>query len=342
LAPLLSIDDLTVSFSQPDRSISAVRQVSLAVAARECVAIVGESGSGKTQIFMAAMGLLAGNAMAQGSVRFEGSDILGAPAPQLNRIRGSKLTMVFQDPMTSLTPHLKIGIQLAEVLVCHTGRSWSEARIAARRMLERVRVPDPARRLNQYPHELSGGLRQRVTIGMSLLCEPLLVIADEPTTALDVTVQAQIIDLLRAMREELGMALVLISHDLGVVAGLADRMLVMYAGRIVESADSAELFRDPRHPYTGALLKCIPTLSGPSLARLPTLPGQPPQPGDTLDGCAFAPRCPRAAERCRTERPLLREAGDASDRGSNGIESGSSAIGNGGARRVACHFPLSP
>ncbi len=349
MAPVLSIEDLTVSFSQPDRSIFAVRQVSLAVAARECVAIVGESGSGKTQIFMAAMGLLAGNAAAQGSVRFEGSETLGAPAPRLNRIRGSKLTMVFQDPMTSLTPHLKIGIQLAEVLVCHAGKSWSEARIDARRMLERVRVPDPARRLNQYPHELSGGLRQRVTIGMSLLCEPLLVIADEPTTALDVTVQAQIIDLLRAMREEVGMALVLISHDLGVVAGLADRILVMYAGRIVESADSAELFRDPRHPYTAALLKCIPSLSGPRLERLPTLPGQPPQPSDLLDGCAFAPRCPRAAERCRVERPLLRDAGDAidggpdgTDKGGNAIENRSSAIENGGARRVACHFPLSP
>ena len=342
MASILSIDDLTVSFSQPGRSISAVRHVSLAVAARECVAIVGESGSGKTQIFMAAMGLLAGNAAAQGSVRFEGGEILGAPAAQLNRIRGSKLTMVFQDPMTSLTPHLRIGTQLAEVLVCHAGKSWNEARIAARLMLERVRVPDPARRLNQYPHELSGGLRQRVTIGMSLLCEPLLVIADEPTTALDVTVQAQIIDLLRAMREEVGMALVLISHDLGVVAGLADRILVMYAGRMVESADAAELFRHPRHPYTAALLKCIPSLSGPRLERLPTLPGQPPQPGDSLDGCAFAPRCPRAAERCRVERPLLRDAGDATDRGSNGIESGSSAIGNGGARRVACHFPLSP
>jgi len=349
MAPVLSIEDLTVSFSQPDRSIFAVRQVSLAVAARECVAIVGESGSGKTQIFMAAMGLLAGNAAAQGSVRFEGSETLGAPAPQLNRIRGSKLTMVFQDPMTSLTPHLKIGIQLAEVLVCHAGKSWSEARIDARRMLERVRVPDPGRRLNQYPHELSGGLRQRVTIGMSLLCEPLLVIADEPTTALDVTVQAQIIDLLRAMREEVGMALVLISHDLGVVAGLADRILVMYAGRIVESADSAELFRDPRHPYTAALLKCIPSLSGPRLERLPTLPGQPPQPSDLLDGCAFAPRCPRAAERCRVERPLLRDAGDAidggpdgTDNGGNAIENRSSAIENGGARRVACHFPLSP
>jgi oligopeptide transport system ATP-binding protein len=319
----LSIDDLTVSFSQPNRSIFAVRQVSLAVAARECVAIVGESGSGKTQVFMAAMGLLAGNAAAAGSVRFEDGEILGASPPQLNGIRGSKLTMIFQDPMTSLTPHLKIGTQLAEVLVCHAGASWGEARLAARRMLERVRVPEPERRLSQYPHELSGGLRQRVMIGMSLLCRPQLVIADEPTTALDVTVQAQIMDLLRAMREEVGMALVLISHDLGVVAGLADRILVMYAGRIVESAGSAELFRHARHPYTAALLKCIPSLSGPRLERLPTLPGQPPRPEDVLDGCAFAPRCPRAAERCLVERPLLANENDA-------------------ASRVACHFPLPP
>ena len=323
MAPILSIDDLTVSFSQPNRSIFAVRQVSLAVAARECVAIVGESGSGKTQVFMAAMGLLAGNAAAAGSVRFEDGEILGASPPQLNGIRGSKLTMIFQDPMTSLTPHLKIGTQLAEVLVCHAGVSWSEARLAARRMLERVRGPEPERRLSQYPHELSGGLRQRVMIGMSLLCRPQLVIADEPTTALDVTVQAQIMDLLRAMRDEVGMALVLISHDLGVVAGLADRILVMYAGRIVESADSAELFRHARHPYTAALLKCIPSLSGPRLERLPTLPGQPPRPEDVLDGCAFAPRCLRAAERCRVERPLLGNEND-------------------GASRVACHFPLPP
>jgi oligopeptide transport system ATP-binding protein len=316
LPPLLSIDGLSVDFTQRKVHISAVREMSLAVAARECVGIVGESGSGKTQAFMAAMGLLAGNATARGSVRF------------------SKLTMIFQDPMTSLTPHLKIGAQLAEVLVCHAGKSWSEARIAARRMLERVRVPEPQRRLDQYPHELSGGLRQRVTIGMSLLCHPKLVIADEPTTALDVTVQAQILDLLRAMREEFGLALVLISHDLGVVAGLADRILVMYAGRIVESADSAELFRHARHPYTAELLKCIPKLSGPRLERLPTLPGQPPQPGDSLQGCAFAPRCPRAAERCRSERPLLREAGQALEN--------RSAIGNGNAGQVACHFPLSP
>jgi oligopeptide transport system ATP-binding protein len=322
--PTLSIDDLSVSFAQGKALIPAVRRISMAVAPRECVGVVGESGSGKTQLFMAAMGLLAGNAAVDGRVRFEGEDILGAAPRRLNRVRGAKLTMIFQDPMTSLTPHLKIGTQLAEVLVSHAGSSWSDARIAARRMLERVRVPEPERRSNQYPHELSGGLRQRVMIAMSLLCEPKLVIADEPTTALDVTVQAQIIDLLRAMREEVGMALVLVSHDLSVVAGLADRILVMYAGRIVESAPAAGLFRHPRHPYTAELLKCIPSLSGPRLERLPTLPGQPPQPGESLEGCAFAPRCPRAVQRCRTERPALE------------------GVGGDAMHQAACHFPVWP
>jgi oligopeptide transport system ATP-binding protein len=324
-SPILRVDDLSVAFTQRNATIPAVRQVSLSVAARECVGIVGESGSGKTQVFMAVMGLLAVNAAAEGRVRFEDEELLGSPPARLNRIRGSKLTMIFQDPMTSLTPHLKIGKQLAEVLVCHSGMPWSEARIAARRMLERVGVPEQQRRMNQYPHELSGGLRQRVMIAMSLLCGPMLVIADEPTTALDVTVQAQIIELLRGMREELGMALVLISHDLGVVAGLADRILVMYAGRIVESAASADIFASALHPYTAELLKCIPSLSGPRLTRLPTIPGQPPRPGDAIEGCAFAPRCPRAAPRCRVERPLLGEVGD----------------GAAPMRRGACHFPLS-
>jgi oligopeptide transport system ATP-binding protein len=323
-APTLFIEDLSVEYAQRSVNICAVRQVSLVVAAHECVGVVGESGSGKTQVFMAALGLLAGNAVAHGSVRFAGEEILGAGRKRLNRIRGSKLTMIFQDPMTSLTPHLKVGAQLAEVLVCHAGKSWSSSRAAARRMLERVRVPEPQRRLDQYPHELSGGLRQRVMIAMSLLCDPMAVIADEPTTALDVTVQAQIIELLRAMREEVGMALVLISHDLGVVAGLADRILVMYAGRIVESAGAAELFSHAQHPYTSELLKCIPSLSGPRLERLPTLAGQPPRPEDSPEGCAFAPRCPRAAARCRVERPLLR------------------SLGVNRTAQVACHFPVSP
>jgi len=350
LPPVLDITDLNVTFAQSDRRICAVRQVSLAVAARESVGIVGESGSGKTQVFMAAMGLLAGNGRAEGSVRFEGEDLLGLRRERLNRLRGAKLSMVFQDPMTSLTPHLKIGTQLAEVLVCHAGKSWHDARLAARRMLERVGVPEPERRLNQYPHELSGGLRQRVMIGMSLLCDPLLVIADEPTTALDVTVQAQVIELLRAMRREFGMAMVLISHDLAVVATLCDRILVMYAGRIVESAATVELFHHPRHPYTAELLKCIPGLSGPRLERLPTLPGQPPQPGDALEGCAFAPRCARAAARCRSERPLLEDLGAAGGeakvgggtKAGGGAQAEGEAKAEGEARRVACHFPLPP
>jgi len=312
---------LSVSFARREADIRAVQQVSLDVAPRECVGLVGESGSGKTQLFMAAMGLLPSNATSSGSVRFEGEELLAADARRLNRFRGSKLTMIFQDPMTSLTPHLQIGTQLAEVLVCHADQSWSEARKAARHMLDRVRVPEAIRRFDQYPHELSGGLRQRVMIAMSLLCEPRLVIADEPTTALDVTIQAEIIELLRAMRSEVGMALVLISHDLAVVAGLADRILVMYAGRIVESGATAELLWHPRHPYTAELINCIPRLSGPRLERLPTLAGQPPQPGDSIEGCAFAPRCPRAADRCRSERPPLQDI-------SRGAQ-------------VACHFPLS-
>jgi oligopeptide transport system ATP-binding protein len=320
VTPTLSIDDLRIAFSHRAGSIEAVDGVSLQIAPSECVGIVGESGSGKTQVFLAAMGLLAGNARAAGSVRFEGRELLGADQATLNRVRGSKLTMIPQAPMTSLTPHLKIGIQLAEVMVVHRAMTWSDARSCAGRMLERVHVPEPKRRLNQYPHELSGGMRQRVMIAMSLLCEPSLVIADEPTTALDVTIQAQIIELLRAVRGEFGMALALISHDLAVVAGLADRILVMYAGRIVEVAAAGELFRHPRHPYTAGLLKCVPSISGPRPARLPTLVGQPPRPGEVLEACPFAPRCSRAAERCRIERPRLQGAAEA---------------------QVACHFPLS-
>ena len=319
MIPTLSIDELSIRFSHRAGTIEAVDRVSLKIAPAECVGIVGESGSGKTQVFMAAMGLLAGNAEVSGSVRFEGSELLAAEPSTLNRVRGSKITMIFQDPMTSLTPHLKIGTQLAEVMVSHLGMPWRDARARAGRMLDRVQVPESKRRLNQYPHELSGGMRQRVMIAMSLLCEPSLVIADEPTTALDVTVQAQIIELLRAVRGEFGVALALISHDLAVVAGLADRILVMYAGRIVEDASAQELFRRPRHPYTAELLKCIPSISGPRPPRLPTLVGQPPRPAELLEACPFAPRCSRAADRCRIERPQL--TGPA-------------------AGQVACHFPL--
>jgi oligopeptide transport system ATP-binding protein len=318
LPDVLSIENLSIDFLKGER-IAAVREISLGVAAGECVGIVGESGSGKTQIFMGALGLLPASARARGSVRFEGEEILGAPRAALNRIRGSKLSLVFQDPMSSLTPHLRIGTQLAEVLVCHRAMSWRESEQAALRMLDLVRIPEAKRRLRQYPHQLSGGMRQRVMIAMSLLCEPSLMIADEPTTALDVTVQAQIIDLLRTLRHQIGAAFVLISHDLTVVGGLADRILVMYAGRIVESAAAVQVLRRPRHPYTAELLRCVPDLSAAPLERMPSLPGQPPDAAHPAPGCEFAPRCPYAAERCREQRPPLRE-----------IEGG----------QVACHFPV--
>ena len=320
MVPTLSVEDLNVHFARRTGTLEAVAGATLRIEPRECVGIVGESGSGKTQLFLAAMGLLAGQAQVSGSIRFAGNELLGANAAALNRVRGSKLTMIFQDPMTSLTPHLRIGTQLAEVLVYHSGLSWKEGRSAAARMLDSVRIPDAKRRLSQYPYELSGGMRQRVMLAMSLLCKPDLLIADEPTTALDVTLQAQIMELLRAARGETGMALALISHDLGVIAALADRILVMYAGRIVENASAAELLLRPRHPYTAELLKCVPSLSGPRLARMPTLAGQPPQPGEALQACPFAPRCSRAADRCRVQPPTL---------------AGSSMS------QVACHFPLS-
>jgi oligopeptide transport system ATP-binding protein len=319
--PALQVTQLSVRFDTERGVLTAVRDVSFSVGAAECLGVVGESGSGKTQLFMAAMGLLPRNAVSTGSVKFKGQEILGIPLRHLNELRGSKLSMIFQDPMSSLTPHLRIGLQLAEVLEYHQGLGRREAVELAAAMMERVRIPEVRRRLRQYPHQLSGGMRQRVMIAMSLLCNPAVVVADEPTTALDVTVQAQILELLRSVRREFGMALILISHDLAVVAGIADRILVMYAGRIVESAPAAQLWRAPRHPYSAQLLRCAPSLSGPLLERLPTLPGQAPQPHEVAEGCAFAPRCSRTEPRCRLERPALTGTG---------------------AHLAACHFPLSP
>ncbi len=316
---LLTIDHVSVEFRQGQARIEALRAVSLEVRPAECIGIVGESGSGKTQLFMAAMGLLPRNARAQGSIRFDGQDLLRLERTALNHIRGAHLAMIFQDAMSALTPHVKVGVQLAEVLVAHRNASWSQAWEAAADMLERVRVSQSALRLHQYPHELSGGMRQRVMIGAALMCRPSLLIADEPTTALDVTVQGHIIQLLADMRAAYGMSLVLISHDFGVMAGLADRVFVMYAGRVVETGPTSAIFAAARHPYAAALVQCVPR-AGQRLARLPTIAGQPPRAGENLAGCAFAPRCPRAAERCRRERPEL--AGDA-------------------VHRAACHFPLS-
>jgi oligopeptide/dipeptide ABC transporter ATP-binding protein len=306
--PVLLARELEVSYPARGASLAAVRGVSLHVGRGECLGVVGESGAGKSQLFLAAMGLLGKRARIAGSVHFEGRQILGLAPSALNEIRGSKLTMIFQDPMTSLTPHVRVGVQLAEVLVHHGGASWAGARRRALEVLEQVRVPEAARRMLEYPHELSGGLRQRVMIGMSLMCEPALLIADEPTSALDVTVQAQIIELFKMLRRERSLSLALISHDMAVIAALADRIVVMYAGRVVEAAPAAELLRGARHPYTALLIRCVPDLEAPRPARMPFIPGQAPSPADPEAGCAFAPRCPRATGLCRAERPLLRRS----------------------------------
>jgi oligopeptide transport system ATP-binding protein len=305
---VLEIKDLNVRFATPDGEVAAVSDVSLSVNKGECLGIVGESGSGKSQTFLAAMGLLARNGRATGEVMFAGVNLLAADEPTLNRFRGNSLTMIFQDPMTSLTPHMKVGRQLSEVLIRHKGLDAYTARERVVEMLSRVQIPEPARRFSMYPHELSGGLRQRVMIAMALLCGPELIIADEPTTALDVTVQAQVLDLVRAAKDEMQTAVVLITHDLGVVAGLADRVAVMYAGRVVEEGEVRRIFKAPQHPYTQGLLACTPRLDDPATASLLTIPGQPPNLQRLPSGCSYHPRCPYAFERCVQERPGLTPA----------------------------------
>jgi oligopeptide transport system ATP-binding protein len=311
--PIFEVEGLRVQFAlEGGGEIQALDDVSLSNVPRETVGIVGETGSGKTQLFMAAMGLLARNGRASGHVRFAGSEILGLPPAALNRLRGVRFAMVFQDPMTSLNPYLTVERQLTEVLMIHRGFDARKSRRAAVAMLERVQIPEPERRIRMYPFEFSGGKRQRVMIAMALLCGPEFLIADEPTTALDVTIQAQILALLSELKRDTGMALALITHDLGVVAGLCDRVLVMYAGRIVEEGTVHDLFHDPRHPYTAGLLASIPRADPLSdEAEEPPLiaiPGQPPDLQHLPSGCVFRTRCPYAFDRCRQETPLLRQA----------------------------------
>jgi oligopeptide transport system ATP-binding protein len=303
--PVLDIRDLEVRFATPDGVVEAVNKVTLSVEAGETVGIVGESGSGKSQVFMSVMGLLASNGKATGSVKFQGDEILGRPPRELNRIRGSRMSMIFQDPMTSLNPYLSIERQLTEVLETHRAMSAKQARSAAVAMLERVQIPEADRRISLYPFEFSGGMRQRAMIAMALLCQPELLIADEPTTALDVTVQAQILELIAELKQAGKTAFVVITHDLGVIAGLCDRVLVMYAGRIVESGPVRDIFKYPQHPYTAGLLASMPRLDEHEATRLATIPGQPPNLQRLPPGCAYSDRCPHVFEPCRTERPRL-------------------------------------
>lgn len=307
--PLLQVRDLTVRFRGRRGAVPAVNGVSFDLARGRSLGIVGESGCGKSQTCFAMMGLLPDSAECSGSVRFEGEQLLGAPRRTLDRVRGQRLSLVFQDPMTALTPHRTVGAQLCEIVQVHDGASADEARRRALEIMERVRIPDPERRFEQYPFEFSGGMRQRIVIAAALIQRPALVIADEPTTALDVTVQAEVLRTFKGAVQHAGTSLILVTHDLGVVAGTCDEVIVMYAGRIVEHADTEALFAAPRHPYTRALLACRPGLDASASGRMPTIEGRPPDLGQgDPPGCAFAPRCPSRSNRCDIERPLLREA----------------------------------
>ena len=303
--PVLEVSDLTTRFATHDGEVVAADSVGFAIGAGETLGVVGESGSGKTQIFLAVMGLLARNGRSTGSVRYRGREILNLRARELNKVRGAAVSMIFQDPMTSLNPYLRISRQMTEVLREHKGLGEAEARRRGVAMLDLVGIPDAAGRFDGYPHEFSGGMRQRAMIAMALLCEPDLLIADEPTTALDVTVQAQILDLLARLKRELGMAIALVTHDLGVVAGLCERVMVMYAGRAVEVAPTGDLFARPQHPYTKGLLLSMPRLDRATDAPLATIPGQPPNLQALPAGCVFADRCPYVFDRCLAERPPL-------------------------------------
>ena len=303
---LLELRDLSVRFQTNDAEVRAVNDVNLSIDAGQTLGIVGESGSGKSQLSFAIMGLLARNGAASGSVRFDGQEILNAPVKVLNRIRAEQIAMIFQDPMTSLNPYMRVADQMAEVLTLHKGLSKRDAVTQSVQMLDAVKIPDAKGRIRLYPHEFSGGMRQRVMIAMALLCRPKLLIADEPTTALDVTVQAQIMALLSDLQRDFGMAMILITHDLGVVAGSCERVAVMYGGRIRETGPVRPIFADPTHPYTQGLLDAIPRVDQDD-DELRAIPGQPPNMSRPPSGCAFEPRCPYRREGCDRIDPPLEE-----------------------------------
>jgi len=310
--PLLSVRGLTTRFRTDRGPLVAVHDVSFDVAPGETLAIVGESGSGKSVTALSILRLIPNppGEIVAGQIVFEGHDLLKMSDAEMLAIRGNRIAMIFQEPMNSLNPALTVGLQVAEPMRQHRGVSWAAALDGAKALLKKVHIPDAESRLHTYPHQYSGGMRQRAMIAMALACRPRLIIADEPTTALDVTVQAQILDLLKEVTRETGSSLILITHDLGVVARYADRVAVMYGGRIVEVAPARELYARPQHPYTSGLMASVPRLDGGGGRRLMPIDGQPPDLASLPPGCSFAPRCRSILEQCRTARPELVEVAD--------------------------------
>lgn len=306
-APLLDVEDLRVTFEQPGITIRAVRGISYQIGRGEALGLVGESGAGKSVSALALLGLIPRDAarVQAKSIRFDGKEIAAAREHELRKVRGIGISMIFQDPLSSLNPVLRIGKQITEQIRHHLDVDRAEAYDRAVGLLQMVGIPRPEQRISSYPHEFSGGMRQRAMIAMALSCGPALLIADEPTTALDVTIQSQILDLIGNLRRELGMALLIITHDLGVIANSTDRVAVMYAGHIVEQGPTRDVLADPIHPYTQGLLRSLPRLDNPKETELTPISGDPPELAGTITGCPFRPRCPRAMDRCRVENPSL-------------------------------------
>ncbi|WP_372839233.1 ABC transporter ATP-binding protein [Phaeovulum sp.] len=312
---VLHVEGLKTVFKVRGGEVHAVNSVSFDIKPGELLGVVGESGSGKSVTMMSLLGLLPSPPaeVREGKVMFDGRDLLKCTPSELRKVRGLGVGFIFQDPMTSLNPVFTVGFQIMEPLRRHLGMTKDAARKRAQELLELVNIPDAARRLDDYPHQFSGGMRQRVMIAIALACDPKVLIADEPTTALDVTIQAQILELVRELRHKLGMAIVWITHDLGVIAGIADRVIVMYGGQIVEQAPVKELFAHPRHPYTRALLKTVPSVRGARAAKLNVIEGQPPMLTAVPTSCPFRPRCVNAIERCAAENPQRRKVGPGHD-----------------------------
>ncbi|MCE7872396.1 ABC transporter ATP-binding protein [bacterium CPR1] len=304
---MLALRGLTTRFATEQGKLTAIDGVSFELYPGQTLAVVGESGSGKSVCAMSILGLIAPPGKVEaGTIEFEGLNLRELPPAEMRRLRGNRLAMIFQDPLTALNPVLTVGRQVAEPLAVHRGLRGTALRLAAIELLARVQIPEPALRVDDYPHQFSGGMRQRVVIAMALACDPAVLIADEPTTALDVTIQAQILALLREIRRQSNSAVLLITHDMGVVAQESDETAVMYAGQVIERAATARLFSQPRHPYTAGLIASVPRLDR-APGRLPAIPGQPPDLRALPDGCLFAPRCSMAQDRCHSQRPALAE-----------------------------------